>query len=91
MDLPWPDAERGLLATILFKDEEELTAERLEGAVRALRRIQMRRLEEIQHELRPPRHCEPASRFCRRRCGSSGALMDPSLAEQARRPLESLC
>ena len=35
-----------------MKDDEELSAERLEGAVRALRRIQLRRkLERVQREL----------------------------------------
>ena len=34
---------RNLLATILMKEDEELTAGRLEGAVRALRRMQLRR------------------------------------------------
>lgn len=44
--------DRNLLAAILMKEEEELTAERVEGAVRALRRIQLRRkLEQIQVEL----------------------------------------
>ncbi len=52
MDLPWPEGERSLLAAILMKEDEELTAERLEGAVRALRRIQIRRrLEEIQQRI----------------------------------------
>src|SRR5437588_4382120 len=35
MDLPWSDSERNLLASILMKEDEELTAERLEAAVRA--------------------------------------------------------
>src|SRR5271163_478274 len=39
MELPLPDSDRSLLAAILMKEEEALTAERLEGAVRALRRI----------------------------------------------------
>ena len=33
------ESERRMLATILLKEDEELTAERLEGAVRALRRF----------------------------------------------------
>ena len=41
-----------MLASILLKEDEELTAERLEGAVRALRRIHLRRrLEQVQREL----------------------------------------
>ena len=46
------EADRNLFAAILMKEGEELTAERLEGAVRALRRMQLRRkLEQIQVEL----------------------------------------
>ena len=52
MELPISDFDRKLLASILLKEEEELTAERLEGAVRALRRIQLRhKLDQIQREL----------------------------------------
>jgi DNA primase len=46
------DGERNLLATILMKDDEELTAEKVEGASRALVRLQIRRrLDQIQREL----------------------------------------
>ena len=56
MDLQLADAERGLLATILMRDEEELTAEKIEGAARALRRVQIRRrLEQIQRQLESSR------------------------------------
>src|SRR3989440_5696754 len=52
MDLPWSNADRNLLASILMKEDEELTAERLEAAVRALRRIQLRdKLEQVQREV----------------------------------------
>ena len=52
MDLPLSDGERNLMATILMKEDEELSPERLEGAVRAVRRIQLRRkLEQVQMEL----------------------------------------
>ena len=52
MDLPLSDGDRNLMAAILMKEDEELTPERLEGAVRALRRIQLRRkLEQVQREL----------------------------------------
>ena len=44
-----------MLASILLKEDEELTAELLEGAVRALRRIHLRRrLEQVQRELKKP-------------------------------------
>src|SRR2546427_307462 len=52
MDPPLSDGDRNLMAAILMKEDEELTPERLEGAVRALRRIQLRRkLEQVQREL----------------------------------------
>ncbi len=55
MQIRCSDSERRLLASILLKEEEELTAERLEGAVRALRRIHLRRrLEQVQRELKKP-------------------------------------
>ena len=41
MDLPIAEADRNLLAAILMKDDEELTAERIEGAVKGLR-LQLR-------------------------------------------------
>jgi len=51
-DLPLSDGDRNLMAAILMKEDEELTPERLEGAVRALRRIQLRRkLEQVQRDL----------------------------------------
>ena len=84
LDLPWPEAERGLLATILFKDEEELTAERLEGAVRALKRIQIkRRLEEIQHELRRRPDTAGQQVLLQEKMRLKRALMDPSLADRS--------
>ena len=44
-----------MLASILLKEDEELTAEVLEAAVRALRRIHLRRRqEEVQQELKKP-------------------------------------
>ncbi|HEV7219395.1 MAG TPA: DNA primase [Terriglobales bacterium] len=60
LELEIPDSDRNLLAAILMKEEEDLTAERIEGAVRALRRIQLRRkLEQIQNELQGSRNHEP--------------------------------
>jgi DNA primase len=55
MEIRCSEGERRMLASILLKEEEELTAERLEGAVRALRRIHLRRqLEQVQRELKKP-------------------------------------
>jgi hypothetical protein len=52
MGIPLSDGDRQLLAAILLKDDEELTAEKVEGATRALRRVQIRRrLEQIQKQL----------------------------------------
>jgi DNA primase len=49
MSLPLGDAERRLLASILMKEQEELTPELLEGAVEALRR---RRLQGRQRQIK---------------------------------------
>ena len=52
---PRTESDRRLLALILLKEDEELTAEVLEAAVRALRRIHLRRRqEEVQQELKKP-------------------------------------
>ncbi len=60
LELEMPDTDRSQLAAILMKEEEDLTAERIEGAVRALRRIQLRRqLEQIQNELQGLRSEQP--------------------------------
>jgi hypothetical protein len=55
------DSDRGLLAAILMKHDEELTAEKVEGAARALRRMQIkRRLEQIQSQLESVKTLNPA-------------------------------
>jgi len=55
LDVPANEPDRRLLAAILLKEEEELTPEILEAAVRALRRIHLkRRQEEVQRELKRP-------------------------------------
>src|SRR5690242_4445191 len=52
MDLPFSDSDRGLLAAILIRHDEELTADKVDGAARALRRLQIkRRLEQLQRQL----------------------------------------
>jgi DNA primase len=71
MDLPIADDERSLLAAILMKDDEELTAERIEGAVKGLTRVQIRRrLNEIQTQLNSLRTTD---------AGQVNALMDEKL------------
>jgi DNA primase len=53
LDVPASDSDRRLLASILLKEEEELTAEILEAAVRALRRVHLKRqLDEVQRQLK---------------------------------------
>jgi len=86
MDVPASETDRRMLASILFKEEEDLTAEVLEAAVRALRRIHLkRRQEEVQRALKQPslstdrdRLKELLSELER----ISRALRDPSLAEE---------
>jgi DNA primase len=85
MELPLPDSERNLLASILLKEEEELTVERLEGAVRALRKIQLKRkMEQVQHELQHKKHEPERLRvLLREKDRLKRELMDPSLRENA--------
>jgi DNA primase len=83
-DLPLPEGDRTLLASILMKDDEELSAERLEGAVRALRRIQLRRkLERVQRELQTARGQDAGQLqpLLEEKMRLKRALMDPSLAD----------
>jgi DNA primase len=84
-DLPLAEMDRTLLASVLMKDEEELTPERLEGAVRALRRIQIRRkLERVQRELQTTRGQETGhmQALLQEKMRLKRALMDPSLADE---------
>ncbi len=84
MELPLSQADRNLLAAILMKEDEELSPERLEGAVRALRRIQLRRrLEQVQQELKDTRALEPGRMevLLQEKMRLKRALMDPSLTE----------
>jgi DNA primase len=71
MGMQFSDGDRQLLAAILLKDDEELTAEKVEGATRALRRVQIRRrLEQIQKQLEAFRSADG---------GQLKALMDEKL------------
>jgi DNA primase len=89
MEVPCSDAERRMLASILLKEDEELTAERLEGAVRALRKIHLRRkLEQTQRELKKPGLSDDRARMKELLIEVerlSRALRDPSLAEEGLR------
>src|SRR5207237_926926 len=61
MEMARSDNERALLAAVLMKEDEDLTAEKLEGAVRALRRLHIRRrLEQIQRQMESPRALDAA-------------------------------
>jgi len=84
MSLPLSEGDRRLLASVLVKEDEELTAERLEGAVRALRRITLRRrLEQVQRELQTSRAKEPGQlqALLDEKVRIERALMDPGLEE----------
>ena len=85
MELPLSDADRTRLASILLKDAEEMTADRVEGGVRALKRIHLRRrLEQIQQELQSPQAKQyPAhlQTLLQERVRLKRALMDPGLAD----------
>ncbi|MEP6643095.1 MAG: DNA primase [Acidobacteriaceae bacterium] len=84
MNLPLSEADRQLLASILMKDDEELTAERLEGAVRAMRRIQLRRrLEQVQNELQKSRSQDVGrmQELLQEKIKLKLALRDPSIRD----------
>ncbi|MGB9073861.1 MAG: DNA primase [Terriglobales bacterium] len=87
MELPKSDDDRRLLAAILIQEEEELTAETLEGAVRALRRIHLRRrLEGVQRQLlRPGLSIEERQALLEERVRLKRVAMDPGLEEKADR------
>jgi DNA primase len=89
MEVPCSESERRMLASILLKEDEELSAERLEGAVRALRRIHLRRrLEQVQRELIKPGvgdDKELRNELLLEKDRLSRALRDPNLAEDGLR------
>ena len=83
LDIPLSADDRRLLAAILMKDEEELTAEKVEGATRALIRVQIRRrLEDIQRQLEALRAHDPAQlkRLLDEKLRLKRALMNPNLS-----------
>src|ERR1035441_10059858 len=83
--LPKTEGDQRLLASILMSEEEELTPETVEGAVRALRRIYLRRrLEEVQLGLqRPGLPLEERQALLHEKVRLKRALMDPGLGEKA--------
>jgi DNA primase len=89
MSLPLPEGERSMLASILMKEAEELAADRLEGAVKALRRIQLRRkLERVQQELSAKRSQDPGrtQALLEEKIRLKRALMDAGLMEEGAAP-----
>ena len=89
IEVPVTEAERRMLASILLKEDEELTAKWSKGAVRALRRIHLRRRqEEVQQELKAPGLAADKERLralLTELERISRALRDPSLAEEGLR------
>jgi DNA primase len=85
LEVPATETDRRLLAQILLREDEELTAEILEAAVRALRRIHLRRRqEEVQQDLKKPGLAADKDRLRELLTELeriSRALRDPSLAE----------
>ncbi len=83
MALPKTEDDRRLLAAILMSEEEDLTPETVEGAVRALRRIYYRRrLEDVQLRLqRAGLPLEERQALLQEKVRLKRALMDPGLAE----------
>ena len=89
LEVPATDGDRRLLASILLKEDEDLSAEVIEGAVRALRRVHLRRRqEELQRELKKPGLANDRDRLKELLSELeriSRALRDPSLAEDSLR------
>jgi DNA primase len=84
MTLPKTEEDRRLLASTLMHEEEELTPETVEGAVRALRRIYLRRrLEQVQVTLQHPGALplEERQALLQEKVRLKRALMDPGLGE----------
>ncbi len=85
LDVPATESDRRMLASILFKEDEDLTADVLEAAVRALRRIHLRRQQElVQQELKKPGAGADKDRLRELLLELdriSRALRDPSMAE----------
>jgi DNA primase len=87
LDVAQTDEDRRLLASILMHDEEELTADTVEGAIRALRRIALRRqLEQVQTRLLSPGlSMSDKQALLQEKVRLKRALMDPGLEEAAGR------
>jgi DNA primase len=83
MELPVSGSEQALLAAILIKADEELSAEKIEGATRALVRVQIRRkLEQIQRQLESLRSADASQlrALMDEKLRLKRALMNPGLS-----------
>ncbi|MGA9527000.1 MAG: CHC2 zinc finger domain-containing protein [Terriglobales bacterium] len=87
LDLAPSEGDRRLLASILMHDAEELTAETVEGAIRALRKIKLRRQQDdVQRRLLATGLSMEEKRvLLQERVRLKRALMDPGLDEAAER------
>jgi DNA primase len=84
MEAPQSDSDRRILATILLKEDEDLTPELLERAVRALQKIhQKREMTRVLAELRQDKGNDPDHRngLLRELETIKRSLMDPGLAD----------
>jgi DNA primase len=83
MELPVSGSEQAVLAAILMKADEELSAEKIEGATRALVRVQIRRrLEQIQRQLESLRTADASQlrALMDEKLRLKRALMNPGLS-----------
>jgi len=87
LQVPGSEEDRRLLASILMQEEEELTPSVVEGAIRALRRIGLRRrLDTLQTKLlRSGLAQEEKEILLQEKVRLKRALMDPGLGEAAGR------
>jgi DNA primase len=87
LELAKSEEDRRQLASILMHEEEELTPETVEGAIRGLRRISLRRrLEEVQKSvLRSGLSKEDQNALLQERVRLKRALADPGLDDTAGR------
>ena len=89
MELRFAEGDRRRLAAILLQDDEELSPDRLEGAVRALRRIHLRRrLDEVQRQLESPGRKDPLAMqaLLQEKVRLKQSLRDPALSDESKRP-----
>ena len=93
LDIPATESDRQMLASILLKEDEDLTAEIVEASVRALRRIHLRREQElVQRQLNNPAVAadkDQLRQLLQELERISRALRDPALAEDGLKAAKS--